>query len=80
MLKVGDTVKVKGTTLCGGGETECIPIGAVCVITGKEIDEGRGRVYYEVKPKTNVGFIRHFGTWKMIWKKVTMNGFRINDG
>ena len=56
MLKVGDTVKVRGTTLCSSGETECIPIGAVCVVTGKEIDEGHGRVYYEIKPKTNVGF------------------------
>lgn len=56
MLKVGDTVKVRGTTLCGGMDTECIPIGSICVVTGKEIDECHGRVYYEIRPKTNVGF------------------------
>lgn len=60
MLKVGNTVKVRGTTFCGGIETECIPIGAVCVVTGKEIDEGHGRVYYEISPKTNARLYTSF--------------------
>ena len=55
MLAVGDMVKVKGTTLCGITETECIPIGTVCVVIGKEIDAVRNKVYYEIKPEANTG-------------------------
>ena len=37
MIKVGDSVKVIGTSMCGGRECELIPIGTVCIV--QEVDE-----------------------------------------
>lgn len=53
MLKVGDTVKVIGTTDCGGFEKECIPIGTICQITATEKEED-GTVIFGLIPKDKV--------------------------
>ena len=42
MLKVGDTVKVIGTTLCGDVETECIKIGTICEVVDIDSDSSCG--------------------------------------
>lgn len=39
MLNIGDNVKVNGTTMCGGVEKECIPVGTVCRVVGRYKDE-----------------------------------------
>lgn len=44
MIKVGDTVKVIGTTSCGGFEKECIKIGTICKVVGTENDEREGLI------------------------------------
>lgn len=42
MLKIGDTVKVIGTTDCGGFEKECIKIGTICRVVGTYMDSKSG--------------------------------------
>ncbi|MBR5796324.1 MAG: hypothetical protein IKY26_09290 [Erysipelotrichaceae bacterium] len=44
MIKVGDTVKVIGTTVCGLEEKECIKIGTICKVVGIEVDEKEGLI------------------------------------
>lgn len=45
MIKVGDTVKVIGTTVAGLDENkECIKIGTICRVVGTEIDEKAGLI------------------------------------
>lgn len=55
MIKVGDTVKVTGTTSCGGFEKECIPIGTVCEVTGTYIDE-KDRLVIGLVPVNDRGY------------------------
>lgn len=40
MIKIGDFVKVTGTTNCGGFEKECIKIGTICKVIDIAYDEG----------------------------------------
>ena len=40
MIKIGDTVKVTGTTNCGGFEKECVKIGTICKVIDIAYDEG----------------------------------------
>ena len=44
MIKLGDTIKIIGTTLCGDEEKECIPIGTVCEVVGIENREKEGLI------------------------------------
>ena len=45
MIKVGDSVKVIGTTVAGLDENkECIKIGTICRVVGTEIDEKAGLI------------------------------------
>ena len=44
MIKVGDTVKVIGTTECGGKEKECIKIGTICEVVATENDPKAGLI------------------------------------
>lgn len=44
MIKVGDNVKVIGTTICGGIEKECIKIGTICRVVGTEMDKKVGLI------------------------------------
>ena len=49
MIKIGDTVKVTGTTVCGGFEKECISIGTICEVT--DIDKEKdGTPLIGIKP------------------------------
>lgn len=48
MLKVGDTVKVISTTLCGDEMKELIPIGTICTVT--EVCMSKN-TYYGITPK-----------------------------
>lgn len=59
MLKVGDTVKVIGTTNCGGFEKECIPIGTICDVVATDTGDD-GSVCYALVPKYS---IRDFEYW-----------------
>lgn len=53
MLKVGDTVKVIGKTLDGGGEEkELIPIGTICRVVGYYNDNKSG-LTVGIKPEEN---------------------------
>ncbi len=38
-IRLGDTVKVIGTTDCGGFEQECIKIGTICKVVGVMISK-----------------------------------------
>lgn len=38
-IKIGDTVKVIGTTDCGGIEKECIKIETICRVVGVQNDK-----------------------------------------
>jgi hypothetical protein len=42
MIKIGDFVKVIGTTDCGGFEKECIKIGTICKVVDTCIDKRDG--------------------------------------
>lgn len=44
MIKVGDMVKVIGTTTCGSTERECIKIGTICKVVGVENTEVEGLI------------------------------------
>ncbi len=45
MIKVGDTVKVVGTTVCGDEtEKECIKIGTICRVVETENNEREGLI------------------------------------
>lgn len=44
MLKVGDTVKVIGTTMVETRETEAITIGTLCKVTDTDTDEKFGQI------------------------------------
>ena len=48
MLKVGDTVKVIGATICGGFEEECIPIDTICKVD--EIRADRSGLTLKIRP------------------------------
>lgn len=44
MIKIGDTVKVIGTTDCGGFEEECIKIGTICKVIGVMLSKKDGLI------------------------------------
>ena len=52
MLKVNDTVKVIGKTICGIKTSECIPIGTICKVT--EVCEDDNEKYYGIMPLNNM--------------------------
>ena len=53
MIKIGDTVKVIGKTICGNNEeVELIPIGTICLVVGTQPDNKKGNIV-GVVPENN---------------------------
>lgn len=62
MIKVGDTVKVIGMTLCGGIETECIKIGTVCKVVEIE-NRDSGSTFIGIVPERELLYGRCNAYW-----------------
>ena len=62
MMKVGDTVKVIGTTNCGGFERECIKIGTICKVVDTEIDPKAGLIV-GIIPERELPYNGHGEFW-----------------
>lgn len=62
MIKLGDTVKIIGTTVCGGVEKECIPIGTVCRVVGVENRKKEGLIV-GVIPKKELPYSGYGEYW-----------------
>lgn len=63
MIKVGDTVKVAGTTACGIGEEECIKIGTTCVVVDSVRDEITGKTMFGIIPEKKLPYKGYGEYW-----------------
>lgn len=61
-IKIGDTVKVTGTTNCGGEEKECTPIGTICKVIGTESDDKEG-ILVGIIPERELPFNGYGDYW-----------------
>ena len=63
MIKVGDTVKVIGKTICGIAEAECIKIGTICKVI-EVADNEKGKQIVALVPLEEFhGFNDYYVEW-----------------
>lgn len=65
MINIGDTVKVIGTTSCGGDEKECIKIGTICRVVGIRNDEKEG-LLVGIIPERKLPFNGYGDYWYLV--------------
>ena len=63
MLYIGDTVKVIGTTNCGGYEKECIVIGTICEVVAVDYDSPSGFLTVGIVPKNELPYDGYSEYW-----------------
>ena len=62
MIKVGDTVKVIGTTMCVDVEEECIKIGTICKVVETE-DDKKGGLIVAIIPERELPYEGYGEYW-----------------